>query len=92
MAQEKSKPATFRPKAAEPARDRWLKACAVSASTSLRSAQAIVAGGEEIKEAEVAENLQLLPDFVADVEVLRMKSCQRANVAIYVGESEFGLA
>jgi hypothetical protein len=37
--------------------------------------EAIVAGGEEVEEAQVAEDLQLLADFVADVEILGMKSC-----------------
>jgi hypothetical protein len=32
--------------------------------------QAIVAEGEEIEEADIAENLQLLADFVADVALL----------------------
>ncbi len=54
--------------------------------------QAIVTGGEEIEEANVPEDLQLLADFVADVAILGMKPCQRGGVGVYVGESEFSLA
>ena len=54
--------------------------------------QAIVAWDDEVEEVEIAEDLQLLADFVADVPILGMKSCQRGGVAVYVGESEFGLA
>jgi hypothetical protein len=36
---------------------------------ALRSVQAIVAGGEEIEEAEVAEDLELPADFVPDLTV-----------------------
>jgi hypothetical protein len=35
-----------------------------------RSAQAVAAGAEESEEAEVAEDLELLADFVADVGVV----------------------
>ena len=43
-------------------------------SIGARLAQAVGAGTEEIEEAEVAENLELLADFVADVSVLGMES------------------
>ena len=38
-----------------------------------RSVQAVGAGAEESEEAEVAEDLELLADFVADVGVFRME-------------------
>jgi|SRR2546422_3153025 len=57
-----------------------------------RSAQAVGAGAKEGEEAEVAEDLQLLPDFVADVGVVGMEFGQGAGVGVYVGESEFEFA
>ena len=56
------------------------------------SAQAIGARPEEIEEAEVAEDLELLADFVANVGVLGMEFDQRIGVSVYVGESEFEFA
>jgi len=50
------------------------------------------AGAEEVEEAEVAEDLELLADFVADVGVVGMEFGQGAGVSVYVGESEFELA
>jgi hypothetical protein len=38
------------------------------------SSEAIVAGGEEVEEAEVAEDLELLANLVADVAVVRMQT------------------
>jgi hypothetical protein len=35
--------------------------------------QAVGAGAEELEEAEVAEDLELLADFVADMSVFRME-------------------
>ncbi len=54
--------------------------------------QTIVAGGDEVEEAEVAEDLQLLADFVANVAILGMNPCQCISVGVYVGESKFGFA
>jgi hypothetical protein len=51
-----------------------------------------VAGGKEGEEAEVAEDLELLADFVADVGVVGMEFGQSAGVGVDVGESEFGFA
>ncbi len=50
------------------------------------------AGAEEGEEAEVAEDLELLADFVADVAVIRMEFRKGARVSVYVGESEFEFA
>jgi hypothetical protein len=53
-------------------------------------AQAVAAGAEEIEEAEVAEDLELLADFVADVGVFGVEAGERAGVGVDVGEGEFG--
>ncbi len=50
------------------------------------------AGAEEGEEAKVAEDLELLADFVADVKIVGMQPCQRVSVCIDVGESEFEFA
>jgi hypothetical protein len=50
------------------------------------------AAAEEFEEAEVAEDLELLADFVADVGVVRMQLCQVVGVSIYLGEGEFEFA
>jgi len=54
--------------------------------------KAVGAAAEEFEEAEVAEDLELLADFVADVGVVGMKFGQSAGVSIDIGESEFELA
>jgi hypothetical protein len=54
--------------------------------------EAIGAGAEESEEAEVAEDLELLADFVADVGIVGMEFGQGAGVSINVGESEFEFA
>jgi hypothetical protein len=54
--------------------------------------EAIKASAEEFVKAEIAEDLELLADFVADVEILRMQSCQRIGVSVDIGESEFEFA
>ena len=56
------------------------------------STQPIVAGGKEGEEAEVAEDLELLADFVADVGVVGVEFGQGAGVGVDVGESEFEFA
>ena len=50
--------------------------------------QVVVAGGEEMEEAEVAQNLELLADFVADVAVGGMKRGEVGFESVGVGESE----
>jgi hypothetical protein len=47
---------------------------------------------EEFEEAHIAEDLELLADFVADVGVVGMESGQSAGVGVDVGESEFEFA
>jgi hypothetical protein len=47
---------------------------------------------QEFEEAEVAEDLELLADFVADVGVVGMEFGQGAGVSVYVGEGEFEFA
>ena len=42
----------------------------------VRSAEAIFAAAEEFEDAEVAEDLELLADFVADVAIGRMQAGQ----------------
>jgi hypothetical protein len=57
---------------------------------------AITGGGrshcQEVEGAEVAEDLELLTDFVADVGVVGMEFGQSVGMSIYVGESEFEFA
>jgi hypothetical protein len=57
-----------------------------------RLAKAVGGGAEEGEEAEVAEDLELLADFVADVGVVGMEFGQGAGVSVDVGESEFEFA
>jgi len=54
--------------------------------------EAIGGGAEEGEEAEVAEDLELLADFVADVGVVGMEFGQGAGVGVDAGESEFEFA
>jgi hypothetical protein len=54
--------------------------------------EAVGAGAEELEEAEVAEDLELLADFVADMSVVGMEFGQGAGVSVDVGESEFEFA
>ena len=54
--------------------------------------QPIAAGGEEFEEVHVAEDLELLADFVTDVAVARMKSGQVTFKGIYIGEREISAA
>jgi hypothetical protein len=56
------------------------------------SGRAVGAGAEEFEEAEVAEDLELLADFVTDVGVVGMEFGQSVGVSVYVGESEFEFA
>ncbi|MGB8476764.1 MAG: hypothetical protein WCE61_22000 [Candidatus Acidiferrum sp.] len=56
--------------------------------TALR--KTILAGGEEGEEAEVAEDLELLADFVADVGVVGMELGKLGGVGVDVGWGEFG--
>ena len=53
-------------------------------------AQAVAAGAEEIEEAEVAEDLELLADFFADVGVFGVEAGESVGVGIEVGEGEVG--
>jgi hypothetical protein len=54
--------------------------------------ESIGAGGEEFEEAEVAKDLELLADFVADVGVVGMEFGQNVSVSIYVAQGEFEFA
>ena len=54
--------------------------------------EAVGAGTEEVEEAEVAQDLKLLADFVADVGVVGMEFGQSVGVSIYICESEFEFA
>jgi len=63
-----------------------------SVYTIQNSAHAVGAGAEEFEEAEVAEDLELLADLVADMGVFRMELGQSAGVSVNVGESEFEFA
>ena len=54
--------------------------------------EAVGAGTEEFEKAEVAEDLELLADFVADVGVVGMEFCQSGGVSVNVGKSEFEFA
>src|SRR6266700_1181622 len=54
--------------------------------------ETVVSLAEEGEEAEVAEDLELLADFVADVSVVGMEFGQSFGVSIYIGESEFEFA
>ena len=50
------------------------RACATRTQPEAKTLpQAIVAGREEFEEAHIAEDLELLADFVIDVAVLRVK-------------------
>ncbi len=50
------------------------------------------ATAEKLDRAQIAEDLELLADFVADVSVVGMKFGQGAGVSINVGESKFEFA
>jgi hypothetical protein len=58
----------------------------------LSCVKAVRTAAKEVEEAEVAEELELLADFVADVGVVGMEFGQGAGVSVYVGESEFEFA
>ena len=47
-----------------------------------------MAGGEEMEEAEVAEDLELLADFIADVAVGGMERGEVGFESVGVGEGE----
>ncbi len=64
----------------------------LTGTIEIELAEFIGAGGEEIEEAEVAEDLELLADFVADVGVVGMEFGQNVGVSVDVGESEFEFA
>jgi hypothetical protein len=49
----------------------------------------IGAAAEEFEEAEVAEDLELLADFVGDVRIVGMESGEFGSVGVDVGEREF---
>ncbi|HEV2490488.1 MAG TPA: hypothetical protein VGT03_11810 [Candidatus Acidoferrales bacterium] len=51
--------------------------------------EAVVAGAEELEEAEVSEDLELLADFVADVAIIWMKGFELVFECIDIGEIEF---
>ena len=55
----------------------------------MNSANAVVAGAEEFEEAEIAEDLKLLADFVADVAIIGMKGMELVFERIDIGEIEF---
>ena len=50
------------------------------------SPDAVGAGAEELEEAKVAEDLELLADFVSDVRIVGMKSGQSVGVSVDVRE------
>jgi hypothetical protein len=54
--------------------------------------EAVGATTEEGEEAEVAEDLELLADFVADVEIVGVEFGQSIGVSVDIGESEFEFA
>ena len=54
--------------------------------------EAVGAGAEEGEEAEVAEDLELLANLVADMGVVGMEFGQGAGVSVDVGECEFEFA
>ena len=54
--------------------------------------QSVRAIAEEFEKAEVAEDLELLADFVADVRVVGMKFSQSVGVGVDISESEFEFA
>ena len=51
--------------------------------------ESIGTAAEEFEESKVAEDLELLADFVADVGVVGMEFGQSVGVGVDVGESEF---
>ena len=46
----------------------------------------------ELEQAEVAEDLELLANLVADVSIFRMEFREGVGVSVDVGESEFEFA
>ncbi len=84
MGEEKSKLAAFKAKAAAPGAQltREKEGCRPK-GTALR--KTILAGAEEGEEVEVAENLELLADFVADVGVVGMKFGEFVGAGVDVG-------
>ena len=54
--------------------------------------QTVGAAAEEGQETEVAEDLELLADFVADVRVFWMKTREGIGMGIHIGKSEFHFA
>jgi len=50
---------------------------------------AVGAAAEELEEVEVAEDLELLADFVVDVVVLRVEFGQLVCVAVHFGKYKF---
>ena len=59
-----------------------------SVYTIQNSAHAVGARAEEFEEAEVAEDLELLADFVADMSVFRMELGEVAGSLVHIGQSE----
>ena len=54
--------------------------------------ETIGAVAKEFEEAEVAEDLQLLTDFVTDVGVVGVEFRQSVGLGVDIGESEFEFA
>ncbi len=54
--------------------------------------QAIGAAAEEFEETKVAEDLELLADFVAEVRVIRVELCEGVGVSVHVVEGEVHFA
>jgi hypothetical protein len=52
--------------------------------------EAVRARAEELQQAEVAEELELLADFVADVGVVGVEFGEFVGVGVDLGEREFG--
>lgn len=79
MAGERSKPAPF-------------EAEAPALPDRIVLSEAVGAGAEEFEEAQVAQNLELLADFVADVSVLCVEFCQSLGMSVDIRESEIHFA
>ncbi len=55
------------------------------------SPEAVGSAAKEFEKAEVAEDLELLADFVANVSVFGVELCEGGVVRVYVGEGEIHL-
>ena len=56
------------------------------------SAEAVAAGAEEVEEVVVAEDLELLADFVADVAIGGVQIAELFGKRIYLWQREFFLS